>query len=132
MNNNLNHSYSSYELDKFKFCTPEKNSYSPKNLLLLNKSQLSYVDRNIYFNEFKRHKSFRLNSKDKLSEIIDDFILGFSRYYKHYIIKSFEILRNIFNKKFDQKIQLFTGIYDQIKLVEMMINEEMSNIICLG
>lgn len=78
---------------------------------------------------FRNNKSFRLTLKDKLCHIIDQFFFGFFIYHRKFIKKSLAVFRNIINKKFQEKIHLFTTIHDQMKSIEMMIHEEMSKIL---
>lgn len=76
----------------------------------------------------KKRCSFRINTKDKVSQIIEEFILGFIVNFRQNVIKkSLDIFKSIMNKKFQEKVSLFNNIHEQIASIEMMINDEMSN-----
>jgi len=79
-------------------------------------------------NIISKKRNSKSNMKDKIGEILEEFINRFTiNYTRNIIKKTLVVFTNMMNKKFEEKISLFNNIHDQIASIEMMINAEMGN-----
>lgn len=79
-------------------------------------------------NIISKKRNSKGNIKDTVAEILDEFIHRFTiNYTRNVIKKTIVVFNSIINRKFEEKINLFNNIHEQIASIEMMINVEMSN-----
>lgn len=114
----------SFKNEKLNLTIPSKQIES-----LLNKIAPNNKDNilNLSISEGKR-KSFRLNIKDRVCQILNEFFLAFTIGFRQNVIKkSLEVFNSIMNKKFEEKVKLLNNIHEQIASIKMMIYDEKSN-----
>ncbi len=115
----------SYKNEKYNL-TPE----SKKPGSILNKTEKNKTNYILdSSNSDTKRGFFRVNIIVRVCQLLDDFILGFTLNFRQNIIKkSLEVYKRLMVKKFEEKIRLFDTIHEQISSIQMMINNEKSNL----